>query len=44
MPPDVARFCSEFKTAFMGIYVAGLSGAVLIVISMIVSGQLKKNS
>jgi len=44
MPPDVARFCSEFKTAFMGIYVSGLIGSALIIISVVISGQRKKNS
>ena len=44
MPPDVARFCSEFKTAFMGIYISGLLGAILIIISMVISSQKKNNS
>ena len=44
MPPDAARFCSEFRTAFMGIYVAGLLGAVLIIISMVISGKQKRKS
>ena len=25
---DVARFCSEYKTAFMGIYIAGFLGII----------------
>ena len=44
MPPDVARFCSEFKTAFMGIYISGLLGSVLIIISTVISGRRKKDS
>jgi hypothetical protein len=44
MPPDVARFCSEFKTVFMGIYVSGLLGAALIIIATVISGQRKKDS
>ncbi len=44
MPLDVARFCSEFKIAFMGIYLSGLLGAVLIIISVVISGQRKKDS
>jgi hypothetical protein len=44
MPPDVARFCSEFRTVFMGIYVSGLLGAVLIIIWAVTSGQRKKES
>ena len=44
MPPDVARFCSEFKTVFMGIYVSGLLGSALIIIAAVISGQRKKDS
>ena len=33
MPPDVARFYSEFKTAFMGNYISGLLGSVLILLA-----------
>ncbi len=44
MPPDAARFCSEFRTAFIGIYISGLVGTVLIIISFVITGQQKKNS
>ena len=44
MPPDAARFCSEFKTIFMGIYVSGLLGSALIIIAAVTSGQRKKDS
>jgi len=43
MPPDVARFCSEFRTIFMGIYVSGLLGSALIIIAVVTS-QRKKDS
>ena len=41
MPPDVARFCSEFKTVFMGIYLAGFSGVILIIIAAVINGKRK---
>ena len=44
MPPDVARFCSEFTTAFVGIYISGLLGAALIIIAVANSGSRKKDS
>ena len=44
MPPDAARFCSEFRTAFIGIYISGLLGAALIIISMVISTKQKTNS
>ena len=44
MPPDVARFCAEFRTAFMGIYGAGVLGAILIIISAVINGKRKENS
>ena len=44
MSSDVARFCSEYRTAFMATYISGLLGAVLIIISAVTSGQRKKDS
>ena len=44
MPPDAVRFCAEFRTAFMGIYGAGVLGAVLILISAVINGKRKRNS
>ena len=41
MPPDAARFCAEFRTAFMGIYGAGALGAILIIISAVINGKRK---
>ena len=44
MPPDAARFCAEFRTAFMGIYGAGALGAILIIISAVINGKRKVSS
>ena len=43
MPPDAARFCAEFRTAFMGIYGAGALGAILIIISAVINGKRKND-
>jgi hypothetical protein len=42
MAPDVARFCSEYKTAFMGIYLSGFLGVVLIIIASVINGKRKE--
>ncbi len=44
MSSDVARFCSEYKTAFMGIYLAGFLGVILIIIAAVTNGQRKEIS
>ena len=44
MPPDVARFCLEYRTAFMGIYLSGFLGAILIIIAAVITGKRKKDS
>ena len=41
MPPDVARFCLEYQTVFMGIYLSGFLGVVLIIIAAVINGKRK---
>ena len=43
MPPDVARFCSEYQTVFMGIYLAAFLGVILIIVAAVINGKRKEN-